>query len=157
MSGAIIHRDRSQQQADPAHLATYRRLGLDPQLWPRSAGSWPGCIFTEAPVSLPAGQLRTRTWRGRACTGRVLFDRVRQSEVQGWTGPSPRLLNILLRAGINSAASRERECRVNLGRRRGYCWWPVRPSQSTASDPAAERQAFIDKMRALDWVKGPTP
>jgi len=38
-----------------AHLATYRRLGLDPQLWPRSAGSWPGCIFTEAPVSLPAG------------------------------------------------------------------------------------------------------
>jgi len=29
-------------------------------------------------------------------------------------------------------------------------------SQSTASDPAAERQAFIDKMRALDWVKGPT-
>jgi uncharacterized membrane-anchored protein len=29
-------------------------------------------------------------------------------------------------------------------------------SRSTASDPAAERQAFIDKMRALDWVKGPT-
>jgi len=29
-------------------------------------------------------------------------------------------------------------------------------SQGTASDPAAERQAFIDKMRALDWVKGPT-
>ncbi len=28
-------------------------------------------------------------------------------------------------------------------------------SQGAASDPAAERQAFIDKMRALDWVKGP--
>jgi uncharacterized membrane-anchored protein len=28
--------------------------------------------------------------------------------------------------------------------------------QGAASDPAAERQAFIDKMRALDWVKGPT-
>jgi uncharacterized membrane-anchored protein len=27
--------------------------------------------------------------------------------------------------------------------------------QDAASDPAAERQAFIDKMRALDWVKGP--
>jgi uncharacterized membrane-anchored protein len=28
--------------------------------------------------------------------------------------------------------------------------------QTAASDPAAERQAFIEKMRALDWVKGPT-
>ena len=36
-------------------LATYRRLGLDPQLWPRSAGSWPGYIFTSAPLNLPAG------------------------------------------------------------------------------------------------------
>jgi len=36
-------------------LATYRKLGIEPQLWPRSAGSWPGCVFTEAPVSLAAG------------------------------------------------------------------------------------------------------
>src|SRR6202030_3832179 len=36
-------------------LATYRQLGLDPQLWPRSAGSWPGYVFTDAPLSLPAG------------------------------------------------------------------------------------------------------
>jgi acetylornithine deacetylase/succinyl-diaminopimelate desuccinylase-like protein len=36
-------------------LATYRKLGADPQLWPRSAGSWPGYLFTNAPLSLPAG------------------------------------------------------------------------------------------------------
>jgi acetylornithine deacetylase/succinyl-diaminopimelate desuccinylase-like protein len=36
-------------------LATYRKLGLDPQLWPRSAGSWPGYVFTDAPLSLAAG------------------------------------------------------------------------------------------------------
>ena len=36
-------------------LATYRKLGVDPQLWPRSAGSWPGYVFTDAPLSLPAG------------------------------------------------------------------------------------------------------
>jgi len=48
-------------QTDPdsklikTQLATYRRLGLDPQLWPRSAGSWPGYVFTDAPLSLPAG------------------------------------------------------------------------------------------------------
>jgi acetylornithine deacetylase/succinyl-diaminopimelate desuccinylase-like protein len=36
-------------------LATYRKLGLDPGLWPRSAGSWPGFVFTGAPLNLPAG------------------------------------------------------------------------------------------------------
>ena len=36
-------------------LATYRKLGLDPQLWPRGAGSWPGYVFTDAQLSLPAG------------------------------------------------------------------------------------------------------
>jgi acetylornithine deacetylase/succinyl-diaminopimelate desuccinylase-like protein len=36
-------------------LATYRKLGIDAQLWPRSAGSWPGYVFTGAPLSLPAG------------------------------------------------------------------------------------------------------
>ena len=30
-------------------------LGLDPGLWPRSAGSWPGYIFTSDPINLPAG------------------------------------------------------------------------------------------------------
>ena len=48
-------------QTDPdsrliqTQLATYRRLAVDPLLWPRSAGSWPGCVFTNAPLSLPAG------------------------------------------------------------------------------------------------------
>src|ERR1700736_1115262 len=36
-------------------IATYKKLGVDPQLWPRSAGSWPGDVFTDAPLSLPAG------------------------------------------------------------------------------------------------------
>ncbi|HYB33996.1 MAG TPA: M20/M25/M40 family metallo-hydrolase [Steroidobacteraceae bacterium] len=36
-------------------LATYRRLGVDPLLWPRGAGSWPGFVFTSPPLSLPAG------------------------------------------------------------------------------------------------------
>jgi uncharacterized membrane-anchored protein len=32
----------------------------------------------------------------------------------------------------------------------------VAQGQGAAPDPAAERQAFVEKMRALDWVKGPT-
>ena len=38
-----------------AQVATYKKLGLDPLMWPRSAGSWPGYIFTNPPLSLPAG------------------------------------------------------------------------------------------------------
>ena len=38
-----------------ASLAVYRRSGVDVGLSPRLAGSWPGYIFTGAPVSLPAG------------------------------------------------------------------------------------------------------
>ncbi|MBS0393272.1 MAG: M20/M25/M40 family metallo-hydrolase [Proteobacteria bacterium] len=36
-------------------LATYRKLGVEPLLWPRGAGSWPGYLFTGAPLNLPAG------------------------------------------------------------------------------------------------------
>ena len=38
-----------------AQISTYKKLGQDPLLWPRSAGSWPGYIFTNPPLSLPAG------------------------------------------------------------------------------------------------------
>jgi len=36
-------------------VTTYKKLGQAPLMWPRSPGSWPGYIFTNAPLSLPAG------------------------------------------------------------------------------------------------------
>jgi acetylornithine deacetylase/succinyl-diaminopimelate desuccinylase-like protein len=39
-----------------AQDAAYRRLGVDPLLWPRLAGSWPGVTFTGAPLHMAAGQ-----------------------------------------------------------------------------------------------------
>src|SRR5580698_9662336 len=47
-------------QTDPAskliqtQLSTYRKLGLAPQVLPRSAGSWPGYRFTSPPLRLAA-------------------------------------------------------------------------------------------------------
>jgi acetylornithine deacetylase/succinyl-diaminopimelate desuccinylase-like protein len=38
-----------------AELATYKKAGITATLNPRLAGSWPGAVFTAAPVSLPAG------------------------------------------------------------------------------------------------------
>jgi len=39
-----------------AQLAAYKRFGVPTALYPRLAGSWPGVVFTGAPVNLPAGQ-----------------------------------------------------------------------------------------------------
>src|SRR6266536_4495595 len=39
-----------------AQIETYRKAGIEPLLWPRLAGSWPGVTFTGAPLKLPAGQ-----------------------------------------------------------------------------------------------------
>jgi acetylornithine deacetylase/succinyl-diaminopimelate desuccinylase-like protein len=38
-----------------AETAVYKRAGLDPFLWPRNAGSYPGYVFTDAPLKLPSG------------------------------------------------------------------------------------------------------
>ena len=37
-----------------AETAVYKNAGLDPVLWPRNAGSYPGYVFTAAPLRLPA-------------------------------------------------------------------------------------------------------
>src|SRR3546814_11178892 len=38
-----------------AQLALLRRNGLDPLLWPRLAGSYPGYVFTDPPLGLASG------------------------------------------------------------------------------------------------------
>jgi acetylornithine deacetylase/succinyl-diaminopimelate desuccinylase-like protein len=38
-----------------AEFTVYRGFGIEPVLWPRNAGSWPGFVFTGAPLKLAAG------------------------------------------------------------------------------------------------------
>jgi acetylornithine deacetylase/succinyl-diaminopimelate desuccinylase-like protein len=38
-----------------AQFATYKKFGVDPLLWPRNAGSYPGYAFTDEPLKLAAG------------------------------------------------------------------------------------------------------
>ena len=47
-----------------AQVAAYRQAGIEPGLWPRLAGSWPGVTFTGAPLRLPAGQFGLGTGGG---------------------------------------------------------------------------------------------
>jgi acetylornithine deacetylase/succinyl-diaminopimelate desuccinylase-like protein len=51
--------DPTQTSADApliqAQIAVYKKDGLDPLLWPRNAGSYPGYAFTGAPLKLASG------------------------------------------------------------------------------------------------------
>ena len=50
--------DPTSTPADSALIRAGGRLqrnGIDPILWPRLAGSWPGYVFTGEPLRLPAG------------------------------------------------------------------------------------------------------
>ncbi len=38
-----------------AQVAVLKRRGIDPLLWPRLAGSYPGAVFTDPPIGLAAG------------------------------------------------------------------------------------------------------
>jgi len=46
---------RADSRLIQSQLAVYRMAGVEPVLWPRLAGSWPGYLFTGAPLGLPAG------------------------------------------------------------------------------------------------------
>ena len=79
-------------QTDPGsrliqtQLATYRRLGIDPLLWPRSAGSWPGCVFTNAPLSLPAGHFGMGNGTGAHAPDEYYLIESANPKVQGLDG-----------------------------------------------------------------------
>jgi acetylornithine deacetylase/succinyl-diaminopimelate desuccinylase-like protein len=79
-------------QTDPdsrliqTQLATYRRLGVDPLLWPRSAGSWPGCVFTNAPLSLPAGHFGMGNGTGAHAPDEYYLIESTNPKVQGLDG-----------------------------------------------------------------------
>jgi acetylornithine deacetylase/succinyl-diaminopimelate desuccinylase-like protein len=67
-------------------LATYRRLGADPQLWPRSAGSWPGYLFTTAPLNLPAGHFGMGNGTGAHAPDEYYLIESTNPKVQGLDG-----------------------------------------------------------------------
>jgi acetylornithine deacetylase/succinyl-diaminopimelate desuccinylase-like protein len=70
-----------------AQVATYQRGGVQPVLWPRSAGSWPGYLFTGAPLSLPAGDFGMGHGDGaHAPDEYYLIDSKDPAKVQGYDG-----------------------------------------------------------------------
>ncbi len=69
-----------------AQAAVYRRSGIDPVLWPRSAGSWPGYVFTGEPLRLPAGHFGLGHGSGAHAPDEYYVIESKNPKVQGLDG-----------------------------------------------------------------------
>jgi acetylornithine deacetylase/succinyl-diaminopimelate desuccinylase-like protein len=69
-----------------AMLATYRKLGVEPLLWPRLAGSWPGVTFTGAPLKLAAGQFGLGHGGGAHAPDEYYVIESSNPKLAGWDG-----------------------------------------------------------------------
>ncbi|MFI5170264.1 MAG: twin-arginine translocation pathway signal protein, partial [Vicinamibacterales bacterium] len=69
-----------------AQLAVYERAGLDPVVWPRLAGSYPGHVFTGPPLRLPAGHFGLGHGGGAHAPNEYLVIEPANSRLAGWDG-----------------------------------------------------------------------
>ena len=69
-----------------AEMAVYSRAGLDPILWPRNAGSYPGYVFTGEPLKLPAGHFGLGHGSGAHAPDEYYLIESTIPKVAGWDG-----------------------------------------------------------------------
>lgn len=69
-----------------AETEVYRRAGLDPFLWPRNAGSYPGYVFTGEPLRLPSGHFGLGHGGGAHAPDEYLVIEASNPKVMGWDG-----------------------------------------------------------------------
>jgi acetylornithine deacetylase/succinyl-diaminopimelate desuccinylase-like protein len=69
-----------------ASTAVYKRAGIEPILWPRLAGSWPGYVFTGDPLRLPAGHFGLGHGSGAHAPDEYYVIESKNPKVQGLDG-----------------------------------------------------------------------
>ena len=69
-----------------AQVAFYRSQGIDPIILPRSAGSWPGYVFTGDPLHLPAGHFGMGHGSGAHAPDEYFVIESKNPNVQGIDG-----------------------------------------------------------------------
>jgi acetylornithine deacetylase/succinyl-diaminopimelate desuccinylase-like protein len=67
-----------------AEMAVYKRAGLDPFLWPRNAGSYPGFVFTGKPLELPAAHFGLGHGSGAHAPDEYFVIESSNPKVAGW-------------------------------------------------------------------------
>lgn len=69
-----------------AQVLVLRRVGLDPLMWPRNAGSWPGYVFTGEPLKLPAGHFGLGFGSGAHAPDEYYVIESTNPKIQGFDG-----------------------------------------------------------------------
>src|SRR5881296_561817 len=69
-----------------AQISVYKRAGLDPILWPRNAGSYPGCVFTGEPLRLAAGHFGLGHGAGAHAPDEYFVIESTTPKIQGFDG-----------------------------------------------------------------------
>ena len=69
-----------------AQVAVLKRAGIDPVLWPRNAGSYPGFVFTDAPLKLAAGHFGLGHGSGAHAPDEYYLIEASNPKVQGFDG-----------------------------------------------------------------------
>ncbi len=69
-----------------AQMAVLKAAGIDPILWPRSAGSYPGYVFTEAPLNLGAGHFGLGHGSGAHAPDEYFVIESSNPNIEGWDG-----------------------------------------------------------------------
>ncbi len=69
-----------------AEIATLKRAGIEPMLWPRGAGSYPGYVFTDPPLSLAAGHFGLGYGTGAHAPDEYYVIESTNPKVQGFDG-----------------------------------------------------------------------
>jgi acetylornithine deacetylase/succinyl-diaminopimelate desuccinylase-like protein len=69
-----------------AEFAVYKGNGLDPILWPRNAGSYPGYVFTGEPLKRPAAHFGLGHGSGAHAPDEYFVIESSNPKVSGWDG-----------------------------------------------------------------------
>ncbi|MEA2162968.1 MAG: hypothetical protein QOK37_1095 [Thermoanaerobaculia bacterium] len=69
-----------------SQVSVLKRAGIDPVLWPRNAGSYPGYVFTNPPLSLPSGHFGLGHGSGAHAPDEYYVIESSNPKVQGFDG-----------------------------------------------------------------------
>ena len=82
-----------------SQIAVLKRAGIDPVLWPRNAGSYPGYIFTNPPLSLPSAHFGLGHGSGAHAPDEYYLIESANPKVQGFDGAVMSFVEFLYELG----------------------------------------------------------